>query len=72
MTDTKKEMPQLYSEQDASGKKLIQDILLCAVVCGEPFFEEMKNLLELGEKLKMKEALKKWTLKTHTKTHTVT
>lgn len=50
MTDTQKEMLQLYSEQDASGKELIFNMLLCAVVCGEPFYKEMQELLEQGKK----------------------
>ena len=50
MTDTQKEMLQLYSEQDASGKELIFNMLLCAVVCGEPFYKEMQEFLEQGNK----------------------
>lgn len=61
MTDTKKEMLQLYSEQDASGKELIFNMLLCAVVCGEPFYKEMQELLEQGKKEEMLKALQRWT-----------
>ena len=61
MTDTKKEMLQLYSKQDASGKELIFNMLLCAVVCGEPFYKEMQELLEQGNKQAMREALQRWT-----------
>lgn len=61
MTDTQKEMRQLYSEQDASGKELIFNMLLCAVVCGEPFYKEMQELLEQGKKEEMREALQRWT-----------
>lgn len=61
MTDTQKEMLQLYSEQDASGKELIFNMLLCAVVCGEPFYKETQELLEQGKKEEMREALQRWT-----------
>ena len=61
MTDTQKEMLQLYSEQDASGKELIFKMLLCAVVCVEPFYKEMQELLEQGKKEEMREALQRWT-----------
>lgn len=61
MTDTQKEMLQLYSEQDASGKELIFNMLLCAVVCGQPFYKEMQELLEQGKKEEMREALQRWT-----------
>lgn len=61
MTDTQKEMLQLYSEQDASGKELIFNMLLCAVVCGEPFYKEMQELLEQGKKEEMLKALQRWT-----------
>lgn len=61
MTDTQKEMLQLYSKQDASGKELIFNMLLCAVVCGEPFYKEMQELLEQGKKEEMREALQRWT-----------
>lgn len=61
MTDTQKEMLQLYSEQDASGKELILNMLLCTVVCGEPFYKEMQELLEQGKKEEMREALQRWT-----------
>lgn len=61
MTDTQKEMLQLYSEQDASGKELIFNMLLCAVVCGEPFYKEKQELLEQGKKEEMREALQRWT-----------
>lgn len=61
MTDTQKETLQLYSEQDASGKELIFNMLLCAVVCGEPFYKEMQELLEQGKKEEMREALQRWT-----------
>ena len=59
MTDTQKEMLQLYSKQDASGKELIFNMLLCAVVCGEPFYKEMQELLEQGKKEEMREALQR-------------
>lgn len=61
MTDTQKEMLQLYSEQDASGKELIFNMLLCAVACGEPFYKEMQELLEQDKKEEMREALQRWT-----------
>lgn len=54
MTDTQKEMLQLYSEQDASGKELIFNMLLCAVACGEPFYKEMQELLEQDKKEEMR------------------
>lgn len=52
MTDTQKEMLQLYSEQDASGKELIFNMLLCAVVCGEPFTRKCKNFWSKARKRK--------------------
>lgn len=61
MTDTQKEMLQLYSEQDASGKELIFNMLLCDVACGEPFYKEMQELLEQDKKEEMREALQRWT-----------
>ena len=67
MTDTQKEMLQLYSEQDASGKEIVFNMLLCAVVCGEPFYKEMQELLEQGNKQVMREALQRWTETARTK-----
>lgn len=67
MTDTQKEMLQLYSEQDASGKEIVFNMLLCAVVCGEPFYKEMQELLEQGNKQAMREALQRWTETARTK-----
>lgn len=47
--------------EDASGKELIFNMLLCAVACGEPFYKEMQDLLEQGKKEEMREALQRWT-----------
>lgn len=67
MTDTQKETLQLYSEQAASGKEIVFNMLLCAVVCGEPFYKEMQELLEQGNKQAMREALQRWTETARTK-----
>ena len=70
MTDTQKEMLQLYSEQDASGKELIFNMLLCAVACGEPFYKEMQELLEQDKKEEMREALQRWTARAKERSRT--
>lgn len=59
--DPRQGMFQLYSEQDASGKDLICDLLFCVVVYGDSFFEEMEALLKLDKKEEMREALQRWT-----------
>ena len=46
MTDTQKEMIQLWTEADEDGKVMIFDLLTVAVAVGEPFYTEMQTYLE--------------------------
>lgn len=46
MTDTQKEMIQLWTEADEDGKAFIFDLLTVAVAIGEPFYTEMQTYLE--------------------------
>lgn len=60
MTGAERDLIKLYEETDNSGKELIFDAVLCATVCGEPFFKGMQELLEQGDKARITEALKRW------------
>lgn len=60
MTDTKKQIIELYNEQDASGKKFIFNMVFCTAKFGEPFLKEMQELSEQGKKAEMQEAIKRW------------
>jgi hypothetical protein len=46
MTETQKEMIQLWTEADEDGKAFIFDLLTVAVAIGEPFYTEMQTYLE--------------------------
>lgn len=46
MTESQKEMLQIWSEADENGKELIMDLLTVAVAIGEPFYNEMQTHLD--------------------------
>lgn len=46
MTDSQKELIQLWHDADEDGKAMIFDLLIVAVAVGEPFYTEMKTYLE--------------------------
>lgn len=46
MTDTQKELIQIWTDADEDGKAMIFDLLTVAVAIGEPFYTEMQTYLE--------------------------
>lgn len=64
MTDREKtevKMLTLYNEASKKGKELIFNILLCAVTFGEPFYNEMQERLDRGDKDGMRGITEKYT-----------
>ena len=60
MTANELELLKLYTGADTKGKEAIFDILICAVVRGEPFYNEAKELLDNGNKAALIECINKW------------
>lgn len=61
MTNNREKLVTRWENADASGKQLIFNVIECAVAFGDPFYNEMQELLDKGDKDGMRAAIEKWT-----------
>lgn len=61
MTDNQRELVTMWENADTSEQQLIFNLIACAVAFGDPFYREMQELLDKGDKDGMRVALEKWT-----------
>lgn len=57
----KQELLTMWEQADESEKQLIFNMLACTVAFGDPFLEEMRELISRGDKDEIRGALAKWT-----------
>lgn len=61
MTDNQIKIITLYDNADERGQELILNILVCAGAFGEPFYKELQEALDKGDKIGMLEVIAKYT-----------
>lgn len=61
MTNNREKLVTRWENADTSGKQLIFNVIECAVAFGDPFYNEMQELLDKGDKDGMRAAIEKWT-----------